>query len=41
MSVHIAGKSGRVLAVVATFSTSTPSTARPMIAAAVASRWSS
>ncbi|CAM5705765.1 hypothetical protein SPURM210S_04780 [Streptomyces purpurascens] len=39
--VHRSGKSGRVLAVVATFSICTPSTARPMIAPAVAMRWSS
>ena len=39
--VHSSGKSGMVFAVVATFSICTPSTARPMIAPAVAMRWSS
>ena len=37
---HMRGKSGMVLAVVPTFSTSTPGTASPTIAANVAIRWS-
>src|SRR5690606_24576314 len=40
ISCHCAAKSGRVLAVVATFSTTTSGTRSPMIAPAVAMRWS-
>ena len=41
MAVHRSTKSGTVLPVVATFSTSTPSTARPSTAPNIAIRWSS
>ena len=41
IEVHIPTKSGRVLFVVSTFTTRIPGTRSPMIAAAVAMRWSS
>ncbi|SDL45135.1 hypothetical protein SAMN05421869_12616 [Nonomuraea jiangxiensis] len=41
IAVHIRVNSGRVLAVVAMFSTDTSGTARPITAPAVAMRWSS
>src|SRR5699024_3363726 len=40
IAAHIAGKSGMGLPVVSMFSTSTPGTLSPMIAPAVAIRWS-
>jgi len=40
IAAHCAGKSGRVFAVVPTFSTPTPGTRRPRIAPKVAMRWS-